>query len=49
MCLIFEQYLINSPAKIPYSQGKPQKLDLPSLPLQPFKTYTRRRGNFGNS
>jgi len=36
------------PKTFQYSQGKPQKLDLPSLPLQPFKTYTRRRGNSGN-
>jgi len=40
---------ISTQNKIPYSQGKPQKLDLPSLPLQPFKTYNRRRGTSGNS
>ena len=41
----YRRYIKIPPKKIPYSQGKPRKLDLPSLPLQPFKTYSRRRGN----
>ena len=39
----------NLKKEIPYLQGKSQKLDLPSLRLKPFKTYTRRRENSGNS